>query len=154
MGLEIEKKFLLKNDDWRKLAQGKEYRQGYLSSVKERTVRIRTIEDTGYLTIKGVSQGAVRAEYEYVIPVDEARAMLETLCEKPLIEKKRFKIPYKGLIWEVDEFFGENQGLIMAEAELASETQVFQKPEWIGVEVTHDSRYYNANLVHHPFSKW
>jgi adenylate cyclase len=106
------------------------------------------------LTIKGVSQGAVRAEYEYVIPVDEARAMLETLCEKPLIEKKRFKIPYKGLIWEVDEFFGENQSLIMAEAELASETQVFQKPEWIGVEVTHDSRYFNANLVHHPFCKW
>jgi CYTH domain-containing protein len=154
VGIEIEKKFLLKNDDWRKLAQGKEYRQGYLSSVKERTVRIRTIEDTGYLTIKGVSQGAVRAEYEYVIPVDEARAMLETLCEKPLIEKKRFKIPYKGLIWEVDEFFGENQSLIMAEAELASETQVFQKPEWIGVEVTHDSRYFNANLVHHPFCKW
>ncbi len=154
MGIEIEKKFLLKNDDWRKLAQGKEYRQGYLSSVKERTVRIRTIEDTGDLTIKGVSQGAVRAEYEYVIPVDEAKAMLDTLCEKPLIEKKRFKIPYQGLIWEVDEFFGENKGLIMAEAELDSETQVFQKPEWIGVEVTHDSRYFNANLVHHPFSKW
>jgi len=154
MGIEIEKKFLLKNDDWRKLAQGKEYRQGYLSSVKERTVRIRTIEDTGYLTIKGVSQGASRAEYEYVIPVDEANAMLDTLCEKPLIEKKRFKISYQGFIWEIDEFYGVNQGLIMAEVELASETQPFAKPEWIGVEVTHDSRYFNANLVHHPFSKW
>ena len=154
MGIEIEKKFLLKNDDWRKLAQGKEYRQGYLSSVKERTVRIRTIEDTGYLTIKGVSQGASRAEYEYVIPVDEANAMLDTLCEKPLIEKKRFKISYQGFIWEIDEFYGVNQGLIMAEVELASETQPFAKPEWIGVEVTQDSRYFNANLVHHPFSKW
>ncbi len=154
MGLEIEKKFLLKNDDWRKLAQGKEYRQGYLSSVKERTVRVRTIEDKGYLTIKGVSKGAARAEYEYVIPVDEARAMLEALCEKPLIEKKRFKIPYQGLIWEVDEFWGENKGLIIAEAELASETQAFEKPEWIGEEVTHDSKYFNANLIHHPFSKW
>ena len=154
MGIEIEKKFLLKNDDWRKLAQGKEYRQGYLSSVKERTVRIRTIEDTGYLTIKGVSQGASRAEYEYVIPVDEANAMLDTLCEKPLIEKKRFKISYQGFIWEIDEFSGVNQGLIMAEVELASETQPFAKPEWIGVEVTQDSRYFNANLVHHPFNKW
>ncbi len=154
MGLEIERKFLLKNDDWRTLTQGKEYRQGYLSSVKERTVRIRTIEDKGFLTIKGVSQGAARAEYEYIIPVDEAKAMLDTLCEKPLIEKKRFKIPYQGLIWEVDEFFGENEGLIVAEAELVSETQTFIKPEWIGEEVTYDSRYFNANLVHHPFSKW
>ncbi|MDM8542508.1 CYTH domain-containing protein [Desulfococcaceae bacterium HSG9] len=154
MGLEIERKFLLRNDGWRKLAQGKEYRQGYLSSVKERSVRIRTIEDTGYLTIKGVSKGAVRMEYEYVIPVDEAREMLEALCEKPLIEKKRFKIPYQGLIWEVDEFFGENQGLLVAEVELSSETQAFQKPEWVDVEVTHDSRYFNANLVHHPFNKW
>ncbi len=154
MGLEIERKFLLKNDDWRTLTQGKEYRQGYLSSVKERTVRIRTIEDKGFLTIKGVSQGAARAEYEYIIPVDEAKAMLDTLCEKPLIEKKRFKIPYQGLIWEVDEFFGENEGLIVAEAELVSETQAFIKPEWIGEEVTYDSRYFNANLVHHPFSKW
>ncbi len=154
VGLEIERKFLLKNDDWRKLAQGKEYRQGYLSSVKERTVRVRTIEDKGFLTIKGVSRGAVRTEYEYAIPLNEAKAMLEELCEKPLIEKKRFKIPYEGLVWEIDEFFGENKGLIMAEAELSSETQAFNKPEWIGVEVTHDSKYYNANLVHHPFRRW
>jgi len=154
VGVEIERKFLLVNDDWRKLAQGKIYRQGYLSSVKERTVRVRTIEDEGYLTIKGVSRGAVRTEYEYAIPLDDARAMLDALCEKPLIEKKRFKIPYQGLIWEVDEFFGENKGLIMAEVELASETQTFRKPEWIGVEVTHDSRYFNANLGQHPFSRW
>ena len=154
MGLEIERKFLLKNDNWRKLAQGVEYRQGYLSSVKERSVRIRTIKDQGYLTVKGVSRGATRVEYEYVIPVDEARAMLDTLCEKPLIEKKRYKVSHQGLTWEIDEFFGENQGLIMAEVELASEDQEFEKPDWIGAEVTHDSRYFNANLVHNPYSQW
>ncbi len=154
MGIEIERKFLLKNDNWRGLAQGVKYRQGYLSSVKERAVRVRTIEDQGYLTIKGVSQGAARVEYEYPIPLDDANAMLDGLCEKPLIEKKRYKIPYQGLTWEVDEFCGENQGLIMAEVELESETQAFEEPDWIGEEVTHDSRYFNANLIHHPFSQW
>lgn len=154
MGIEIERKFLLKNDNWRGLAPGVKYRQGYLSSVKERAVRVRTIEDQGYLTIKGVSQGAARVEYEYPIPLDDANAMLDGLCEKPLIEKKRYKIPYQGLTWEVDEFFGENQGLIMAEVELESETQAFEEPDWIGEEVTHDSRYFNANLIHHPFSQW
>ncbi len=154
MGIEIERKFLLKNDNWRGLAQGVKYRQGYLSSVKERSVRVRTIENQGYLTIKGVSRGAARVEYEYPIPLDDANAMLDGLCEKPLIEKKRYKILYQGLTWEVDEFFGENQGLMMAEVELESETQAFEKPDWIGEEVTHDSRYFNANLIHHPFNQW
>jgi len=153
MALEIEKKFLLNNSDWRK-EQGVMYRQGYLNSVKERTVRVRIVGDKGYLTVKGISRGAVRAEYEYEIPGVEAEAMLDDLCEKPLIEKMRYKIAYKGFVWEVDEFCGENQGLIVAEVELESEDQKFEKPEWIGEEVTGDPRYFNANLVHHPYCKW
>jgi CYTH domain-containing protein len=153
MALEIERKFLVKGSAWRK-HQGTTYRQGYLNSVKERTVRVRTINQKGYLTIKGISRGAVRQEYEYEIPVAEAEAMLDELCEKPLIEKKRYPVEYKGLTWEVDEFFGENQGLIVAEVELEREDQEFVKPEWIGEEVTEDSRYFNANLIHHPYQKW
>ena len=153
MALEIERKFLLKEDTWRS-EQGTRYRQGYLNSVKERTVRVRTIGDKGYLTIKGASRGPVRTEYEYEIPVAEAEAMLDGLCEKPLIEKKRYKIEFKGLIWEVDEFFGENQGLIVAEVELEKEDQAFLKPEWVGEEVTGDPKYFNANLIHNPYQNW
>ncbi|NQT68687.1 MAG: CYTH domain-containing protein [Desulfobacteraceae bacterium] len=153
MALEIERKFLVNNGTWRK-EQGVMYRQGYLNSVKERTVRVRIIGDKGYLTVKGISRGAVRAEYEYEIPGVEAEAMLDDLCEKPLIEKMRCKIAYKGFVWEVDEFCGENQGLIVAEVELESEDQKFEKPEWIGEEVTADPRYLNANLIHHPYCRW
>jgi len=153
MALEIERKFLVKEGVWRN-EQGTKYRQGYLNSYKERTVRVRIIDDKGYLTVKGISRGAVRVEYEYEIPRTEAEAMLNDLCEKPLIEKIRYKIEYKVLIWEVDEFFGENLGLILAEVELESEDQKFVKPEWIGEEVTEDPKYFNANLIHHPFSKW
>ncbi|MBC8430920.1 MAG: CYTH domain-containing protein [Desulfobacterales bacterium] len=153
MALEIERKFLVNNSAWRK-EQGVMYRQGYLNSIKERTVRVRIIGDKGYLTVKGISRGAVRAEYEYEIPGVEAEAMLDDLCEKPLIEKMRCKIAYKGFVWEVDEFCGENQGLIVAEVELESEDQKFEKPEWIGEEVTGDPRYFNANLIHHPYCRW
>jgi adenylate cyclase len=154
MGKEIERKFLLKDDSWRSLAKGKRYRQGYLNSTKERIVRIRTIDDKGFLTIKGMNIGFTRAEFEYDIPIAEAEAMLNDLCEKPLIEKKRYKIESSGLIWEVDEFFGENQGLTMAEVELKSEDQSFEKPAWIGEEVTGDPKYFNSNLIQHPFIKW
>ena len=152
--MEIERKFLLKDDSWRLSAFGKKYYQGYLSSNKERTVRIRTIDNRGYLTIKGIAKGAVRVEYEYEIPAAEAQAMLEDLCEKPLIEKIRYKIKHHGLVWEVDEFYGENQGLIMAEVELDFKDQKFEKPEWVGAEVTGDSKYFNSNLIHHPYSQW
>ena len=154
MGKEIERKFLLKNDSWRSLAQGKKYRQGYLSSVKERVVRVRTIEDKGFLTIKGITKGATREEFEYDIPIAEAKAMLDKLCEKPLIEKKRYKIEFGGYVWEVDEFFSENQGLTVAEVELRSEGESFEKPAWIGEEVTGDPKYFNSNLVQHPFTRW
>jgi len=153
MALEIERKFLVKEGAWRN-KKGILYRQGYLSSAKERTVRVRIIDRKGYLTIKGIAQGAVRVEYEYEIPGAEAEAMLADLCEKPLIEKIRRKIEFKGLIWEVDEFFGENQGLLVAEVELESADQTFAKPDWVGEEVTGSCQYFNASLIHHPYTKW
>ena len=154
MAKEIERKFLVRGDAWRALAEGTMYRQGYLSSVKERTVRIRTVGSEAFLTIKGITVGATRAEYEYPIGFDDCNAMLDDLAEKPIIEKKRYKIPADGLTWEVDEFFGENRGLIVAEIELQSEGQAFAKPAWVGDEVTGDPRYYNSNLIKHPFTRW
>lgn len=154
MGTEIERKFLLVGDSWRALAKGTKYRQGYLNSTKERVVRVRTIDDKGYLTIKGITTGATRVEYEYDIPENDATAMLDDLCEQPIIEKNRYKIDFAGFIWEVDEFFGENQGLVVAEVELESEEQSFEKPEWIGEEVTGDPKYFNSNLIVNPFAKW
>jgi CYTH domain-containing protein len=154
MGIEIERKFLLKNDDWRKLGKGELYRQGYLSTDIERTVRIRTIGKKGYLTIKGITQNTQREEFEYDIPFEDANWMLDVLCKRPLIEKTRYKISVKDLIWEVDEFFGENKGLIIAEVELRDANQSLAIPEWIGREVTEDPAYYNASLVEYPYSKW
>ena len=154
MGIEIEKKFLLTGTEWKQLAVGTAYRQGYLNSVKERTVRVRTINDNGFLTVKGISVGATRLEYEYEIPLEDAQALLNELCEKPLIEKNRYKVDFGGFIWEIDEFFGENDGLIVAEIELESEDQTFDKPGWVGEEVTGDPRYFNSNLIKNPYSKW
>jgi len=154
MPQEIERKFLLKNDTWRQAAEGVRYRQGYLCTEKERTVRVRTAGDTGYLTIKGESVGATRSEYEYTIPRADADEMLDRLCLRPIIEKVRYKIPFAGLTWEVDEFEGENAGLLLAEVELESEDQAVELPEWAGEEVTGDPRYYNASLITHPYSHW
>ena len=154
MGIEIERKFLLTGTTWKNLAPGTSYRQGYLNSIKERTVRVRTIDDKGFLTIKGISVGATRVEYEYEIPFDDAENLLNELCEKPIIEKNRYKITHGGFVWEVDEFFGENEGLVVAEIELESEDQTFEKPEWVGEEVTGDPRYFNSNLIKNPFLKW
>lgn len=154
MATEIERKFLVKSDEWRTLATGTLYRQGYLSTKKGCTVRVRLVGNQGYLTIKGLTQGFSRAEYEYPIPAADAQEMLDNLCDRPLIEKTRYKIEYAGLIWEVDEFAGENQGLIIAEVELIDENHSFELPDWIGQEVSDDPRYYNANLVQHPFSQW
>jgi CYTH domain-containing protein len=154
MGTEIERKFLLRDESWRAGANGTMYRQGYLNSAKERTVRVRTVGDKAFLTIKGVTVGATRAEYEYPIPFDDCNAMLDTLAEKPLIEKKRYKIRRGDLVWEIDEFFGDNKGLIVAEVELQSEGQVFDKPVWLGDEVSGDPRYFNSNLIKHPFTRW
>lgn len=154
MGQEIERKFLVRGDVWRSQATGTACRQGYLNSAKERIVRIRTIKDRAFLTIKGLTVGATRSEYEYEIPVADCDAMLDALAEKPLIEKIRYKVPFAGLIWEIDEFFGDNAGLIVAEVELTSGGQTLRKPEWAGEEVTDDPRYFNSNLIKHPYTRW
>ena len=152
MGKEIERKFLVKEGPWRN-AKGTRYRQGYLNSAKERNVRVRTIESKAYLTIKGIAIGASRMEFEYEIPLQDADELLE-ICEKPLIEKTRYKVQEGGFVWEVDVFFRENQGLIIAEVELESEDQEFPKPDWVREEVTGDPRYFNSNLIKNPYIKW
>lgn len=154
MGREIEKKFLIADNSWQGLAVGKEYCQGYLNSEKGRTVRVRIIGDRGILTIKGPNDQGARLEYEYDIPVEDAREMLDLLCHKPLIEKIRYCIQFAGFIWEIDEFKGKNEGLLIAEIELEYVGQEFTLPPWIGLEVTGDPRYYNANLVKNPYFVW
>jgi adenylate cyclase len=154
MGLEIERKFLLKNDNWTKLAnKSKIIKQGYLSTEVERTVRVRISDTQAYITIKGKNTGASRAEFEYPIPIEDAYELL-SLCQKPLIEKIRYVIPYHDLLWEIDIFEGDNAGLKMAEVELADEDQTITFPDWIGKEVTTDSRYYNSILSTNPFKNW
>ena len=154
MSVEIERKFLVKNDDWRNLGEGKLYRQGYLSTDSGRTVRIRTVGRKGFLTIKGITQNTRREEFEYEIPFEDAKRMLDVLCKQPIIEKTRYKINDEDLVWEVDEFWGENEGLIIAEVELKHVRQSISTPDWIGKEVSQDPAYYNANLVKHPYSRW
>ena len=154
MGVEIERKFLVRDDRWKALGQGVLLRQGYLSSSPERIVRVRIEGESAVLAIKGCTTGATRSEWEYPIPMADAQTFLDALCERPIIEKRRYRIPYEGLVWEVDEFLGDNAGLIVAEVELTSEGQVFAKPEWIDEEVTHDPRYFNANLLRNPYIQW
>lgn len=154
MGREIERKFLVSGDAWRQGAKGTSFRQGYLSSAPERTVRVRSDGLKGYLTVKGRTVGAAREEYEYEIPSAEAAEMLDRLCERPLIEKTRYAILFAGFTWEIDEFGGDNHGLIVAEVELASEGQMIALPPWAGREVTGDPRYYNSNLALRPYRTW
>ena len=154
MGVEIERKFLVKCNSWRDLAPGVLYRQGYISTQPGRTVRVRVADDRAFITLKGASQGIARSEFEYSIPLEDANEILTLLCSLPLIEKYRRKIDLNGLVWEVDEFLGENQGLVIAEVELENADQAIELPDWIGEDVSHDSRYYNSNLVNNPFSRW
>jgi adenylate cyclase len=154
MSIEIERKFLVCDDGWRSLAQGAPLRQGYLSSHPDRTVRVRIEGSTAMLTIKGRTVGATRGEWEYPIPLDEATLLLDRVCERPIIDKTRYRIAHQGMLWEVDEFHGDNAGLVVAEIELAAEDQPFDKPDWVGAEVTHDSRYFNASLLRHPYKDW
>jgi adenylate cyclase len=154
MGVEIERKFLLAGDGWRGLGAPTLMRQGYLTSDPVRTVRVRIEGERAVITIKSKSTGATRGEWEYEIPVADAAELLERLCEQPLVEKVRHRIGYKGHTWEVDEFMGENAGLVVAEIELGSEDEAFEKPDWIGQEVTGDPRYYNSSLIRLPYSTW
>lgn len=152
MPTEIERKFLVIGQQWQ-TADPTYYCQGYLNHDPERTVRVRIAGDKAMLTIKGPTTGATRAEYEYEIPVEDAREML-AMCPPPLIEKNRRLIDHAGMRWEVDEFLGDNAGLVVAEIELESEQQKFDLPPWIGQEVTDDARYYNSRLAQQPFTTW
>ncbi|ACK66553.1 adenylate cyclase [Rippkaea orientalis PCC 8801] len=155
MSVEIERKFLVKSDHWRSLAKGTVYRQGYiLTTNKTATVRVRIVGDHAYLTLKGKTAGLARSEFEYPIPIEDAKIILETLCDRPLIEKTRYRIPLNNVVWEVDEFSGENQGLILAEVELIHENQSLELPDWIGEEVSGDLKYYNVNLCQNPYQLW
>lgn len=154
MGVEIERKFLVVSDRWRGHHPGVLYRQGYLPTTDQRTVRIRVAGDQGYLTLKGPAQGLIRPEFEYPIPLQDAEAMLTKFCVSPLIEKRRYRVWVEDLLWEIDEFLGANAGLILAEVELTHPDQAIVLPDWAGSEVTHDSRYYNASLARYPFSVW
>lgn len=155
MAIEIEHKFLLANDGWREhISRSVRYRQGYLSSQPTSSIRVRTSNDRAWLNIKTATIGTHRHEYEYEIPPADANEILDSLCKKPLIEKVRYFVTDNGNLWEIDEFEGENQGLIVAEIELDETGQTFSKPPWIGLEVTGDLRYYNNNLAIHPYSEW
>ena len=152
MAKEIERKFLVK-DSWQPQSTGIKIAQGYLSTVPERTVRVRIKGEKGYLTIKGKNVGVSRAEYEYEIPRQDAEEMLQ-LAEQPILVKTRYLEQQGEFTWEVDVFAGENQGLVVAEIELPAEDAEFSRPAWLGQEVSGDVRYYNANLIKCPFSLW
>jgi adenylate cyclase len=154
MASEIERKFLVVGNEWKALAAGVRYRQGYLSTVKERTVRVRLAGARATLTIKGLTRGVTRLEFEYEIPAADADRMLDELCERPLVEKVRYTVRAGAVTWEIDEFAGDNRGLVTAEVELATALEAFDRPSWLGDEVSNDPRYFNANLVRHPFSSW
>ena len=162
MGTEIERKYLVKKSAWRSQKEllqrnnsdlGARYCQGYIPTENGTTVRLRIIGKQGYITIKSKVVGHTRAEFEYPIPVSDAQEMLNNLCLKPLIDKYRYKVEIDNLTWEVDEFLGENAGLIIAEVELENEAQPINLPEWIEREVN-DKKYFNSYLVKHPYSQW
>ena len=155
MAQEIERKFLVKGEFKKFAAKQTRITQGYLSSVPERTVRVRVKGDKGFITIKGIGNagGATRYEWEKEIPVAEVNELLE-ICEPGVIDKTRYNVPIGNFTFEVDEFYGENEGLVVAEVELKSESDVFEKPEWLGVEVTGDVKYYNSMLMKNPYTKW
>ncbi len=154
MAQEIERKFLVQGDAWRKGAERVLIRQGYLSADGARTVRVRIKGERAFVTIKGPPVVLVRAEYEYEIPIADADEMLHHLCMKPLIEKWRYFVSFAGVMWEVDEFLNENAGLVVAELELHDAAQQVQLPAWVAQEVTSDPRYTNANLAKRPFATW
>ncbi|MGM9539379.1 CYTH domain-containing protein [Anaerovibrio sp.] len=154
MAKEIERKFLVNRAVWRPSGKGVFIRQGYLSLDPERTVRVRLKGDRGFLTVKGKTHGIVRTELEYEIPAAEAGQLLDELCLRPLVEKTRYVEFYEGQQWEIDIFAGDNEGLAVAEAELADELDGLALPEWAGREVSDDVRYYNSSLIHNPYKNW
>jgi adenylate cyclase len=154
MGREIERKFLVVGDSWRAGARGRRFSQGYLCGGPPAAVRVRIDGDRAFLNIKQAILGIARDEFEYEIPVADAEAILARLCIGQRIEKTRYIVRYGGLDWEVDEFTGDNLGLIVAEIELDDERQALDLPPWAGEEVSHDVRYYNSSLAVHPYREW
>lgn len=149
--MEIERKFLVLSDEYKSLGKPNFISQGYLCSDNKRTVRVRIKNEEAFLTIKSKTIGISREEFEYKIPLNEAKFILEKLCDKPIIEKNRYEIKFQNKIWEVDEFLGDNFGLILAEIELNSEDENFEKPNWVGEEVSKDPKYFNSNLAKNPY---
>jgi len=155
MPREIEHKFLVRSDRWHPGGVTPiRIVQGYLSTDPDRVVRIRLADDDGYVTIKGRNAGLARPEFEYRIPAGDARELLDHLCLKPLIEKRRYRVPHHGMTWDVDVFEGANAGLVVAEIELAAVDQPFERPPWVGDDVSGDARYQNASLVSRPYRSW
>ncbi len=155
MGVEIERKFLLLNDSWRTdVERSQHFGQGYLASGDAAVARVRLAGEQAWLTIKGRRSGIARHEFEYSIPAGDAQQMLDHLCGGRVVEKTRHWVPFAGHVWEIDEFEGENQGLVLAEIELKSAEDAFERPNWVGEEVSEDPRYYNAYLAEHPFRSW
>ncbi|GAB4361188.1 MAG: CYTH domain-containing protein [Gammaproteobacteria bacterium] len=155
MGIEIERKFLIRDASWRDgIERSERFEQGYLATGEQATARVRVACDRAWLTIKGRKAGISRREFEYAIPVADGRQMLEELCGGRVVVKTRHWVNYRGRVWEVDEFEGENTGLVLAEAELASPDETIEPPPWIGEEVSDDPRYYNAYLAEHPYKTW
>lgn len=152
MAIEIERKFLVRGDAWRQPSPTRIW-QGYLSREIDRTVRVRISGEHAFLTIKGRTVGAARPEFEYEIPVPDAEQLLK-LCDGPLLQKNRHVLTHAGMTWEVDEFLGDNAGLVVAEVELAHEDQPFERPSWLDAEVTSDPRYLNSNLIVRPYRSW
>lgn len=155
MGIEIERKFLVQNDSWRdQVIYESRLQQGYICNQSNTTVRVRIGKGKAILNIKSATVGIRRSEFEYEIPLQEGEAILESVARKPIIDKVRYKVRHGAHVWDLDVFGGENQGLIVAEVELASEDESFDKPGWAGNEVSGDARYYNASLVTCPYSQW
>ena len=153
MAAEIERKFLVLNDSWRDGSAGVRIAQGYLSQDPDRTVRVRLAGENAWITIKGRTQGITRAEFEYAIPLDDARSLLE-LCLASVIDKTRHEVSYAGHLWEIDVFHGDNEGLVIAEVELADASVSPELPPWVGAEVSAEARYFNACLAVRPYANW
>ena len=152
MGVEIERKFLVLNDLYKTLTKPLHCIQGYISSNP--LTRVRIIADTAFITIKGINSGIRRSEYEYEISIDDAKNLLSEFCKNPTIEKNRYKITINNTLWEVDEFLKDNLGLVVAEVELLHEDDLFDKPDWVGKEISEQERYFNHNLTKYPYTKW
>lgn len=155
MATEIERKFLVLSNDWRRFVTGETPMvQAYFAGGDKASIRVRISGQSANINIKSATLDVHRQEYEFPIPLEDAREMVERLCEHPVIEKTRYYVPYAGHTWEVDVFSGANDGLVVAELELNHADEAFEKPAWLGAEVSHDTRYYNVCLVQNPYKNW